>query len=201
MSQIYVAEAAKNNFNKNIRDNEALSFKDSTLFLNDIENVKSSFDDLIIKIDTMTENLGKIKYDHDDFKNTEVALNSLIDLIKEDTIKIEESTNSIYNSSKEVFDETKKAYDILLTVNTTNIEAMDDDVEIYQRINKNLEKLRGRLRTASPEESKGLEESKAALEDKQRTCLKKLTEDIRLVEMANKNMLAILDNGLRKKNS
>lgn len=194
--------AAYKNYLTDIKDKNATTFEESSMYQIDINLVKNDFDNLATSINDLVESMNSIKPNEERFPNTCSDIWQLIKNLDGFKVNIDEISENIYIASSEVFQNLKNDFLFASFGCESTSGLLDEQFKQYNTYSKQL----AALESFSSNFSQGqfgsanfdIEANRSYYKGKMNDLLNSIEKNIKVLEDNIAELEEILNSGLMK---
>ena len=195
-------ECAERDYLANIKDKNATTFEESSIYNNDINLVKNDFDKLATSINDLVGSVNSIKPNEERFPNTCSDMRQLIKNLDGFKVNIDEISENIYIASSEVFQNLKNDFLFASFGCESTSGLLDKQFNQYNTYSKQL----AALESFSSNFSQGqfgsanfdIEANRSYYKGKMNDLLNSIEKNIKVLEDNIAELEEILNSGLMK---
>lgn len=193
-------ERAERDYLANIKDKNATTFEESSIYNNDINLVKNDFDKLATSINDLVGSVNSIKPNEERFPNTCSDMRQLIKNLDGFKVYIDEVAAKIHDASLEAYQEFSTEFKHLTYEYMTLTDGVDNSFQRYYSYKSEIASLET---TIADKKAKGFDALASAYEEKvtrlrgeMNSCLNSIESSLQVIEDYNVKLKEILNSGL-----
>ena len=193
-------DRAEGDYLANIKDKNATTFSESSIYDNDINLVKNDFDKLATSINDLVGSVNSIKPNEERFPNTCSDMRQLIKNLDGFKVYIDEVAAKIHDASLEAYQEFSTEFKHLTYEYMTLTDGVDNSFQRYYSYKSEIASLET---TIADKKANGFDALASAYEEKvtrlrgqMNSCLNSIESSLQVIEDYNVKLKEILNSGL-----
>ena len=193
-------DRAEGDYLANIKDKNATTFSESSIYNNDINLVKNDFDKLATSINDLVGSVNSIKPNEERFPNTCSDMRQLIKNLDGFKVYIDEVAAKIHDASLEAYQEFSTEFKHLTYEYMTLTDGVDNSFQRYYSYKSEIASLET---TIADKKANGFDALASAYEEKvtrlrgqMNSCLNSIESSLQVIEDYNVKLKEILNSGL-----
>ena len=195
-------DRAEGDYLANIKDKNATTFSESSIYDNDINLVKNRFDELSTSLATLIEKTRSVMPNEERFPNTCSKIQQLIKNLDGFKVYIDKIAARIHDASLEAYQEFSTEFKHLTYEYMTLTDGVDNSFQRYYSYKSEIESLET---TIADKKANGFDALASAYEKKvtrlreqMNSCLNNIESSLQVIEDYNVKLKEILNSGLMK---